>query len=242
LLSGPLSRKVDPLPKAVSEVAPKGRIGISLSRLQAESAGDNRTKRVIEHPQSGTGQPQIMEWIPATAASGYDISPNERIRFTISADVPGFVYVVDREIYSDRGLADGILIFPTVRIRNGANQIVPGQVIEIPAAKDDPPFLEIKKSNPTHTGEQLTVFFLRNVLSHFNIGAEAMKISQSTFDALQSNAFPAVLLGEGRDGASPSSASEVNSGRSLQQLLYAAPAGGTSSVAITLNLTFRRIQ
>jgi hypothetical protein len=228
------------------------RIGISLWRLQETGVRSGDKQRIIEHPPVADPKGEAGAWVPELAHSGFVVSPGERIRLTLTSDVRGFVYVIDREQYSDGRSSDGVLIFPTERIQYGSNEITFGVGINIPSAKDLPAFLEVKKSGKTHIGEELTILFFSRPRTDLRVAAEPLQITTKTFEELKFNSLSAVLLNEEEerrkvtprsDEGGVSESNQLVQAQKASQLLYKVPEGWeTSSLAVVLNLTFRSSQ
>jgi hypothetical protein len=220
--------------------------------LQGERVGGGQGKRIIEHPQSPAPIAEVLEWIPEIAHSGFVVSPSERIRLGVNSEFHGFIYVVDRELYSDREPADGVLIFPTARIQNGSNEILPGMKIDIPSARDAPPFLEVKRSSKTHIGEELTVLLLNEARADLRVAAQPLRITKQALGELKFHAFDAILLDEkvrdlnkseapNRAGATSVENSGALPAQNTSELLYSAPSAA-KNIVITVSVIFRQIQ
>ena len=224
-------------------ISPTSRVGISLWRLQGGQGGGDQGKRIIEHPQSPAPIAEVLEWIPEIAHSGFVVSPSERIRLGVNSEFHGFIYVVDRELYSDRETADGVLIFPTARIQNGSNEIIPGMKIDIPSARDAPPFLEVKRSSKTHIGEELTVLLLNEARADLRLAAQPLRITKQALGELKFHAFDAILLDEKARDLNKSEAPNRGAlpAQNSSELLYSAPSA-SKNIVITLSVIFRQIQ
>jgi hypothetical protein len=90
------------------------------------------------------------------------------VRITVETAREGYLYVVDQERFGNGKQGEPYLIFPAATIRGGDNHVTAGQIVEIPAQDDDPPFFNMRRSRPDHIGEQLTLVIapapLRDIL------------------------------------------------------------------------------
>ena len=133
--------------RPASPAPPASYVGVTLWRLSpAPATADSRSATV-----SGGGQ----RWAAQSEQIDREMDEGQQVRLSVEVSRPGYLYVVDREVYADGSQGDPVLIFPTRRIRSGDNALQPGRVIEVPDLKDDPPFFTLKRSRPDHVQEKL---------------------------------------------------------------------------------------
>jgi hypothetical protein len=93
----------------------------------------------------------------ATADSFF--SEGEQVRLSI--EVPqaddGYLYVIDREEYSDGTTSDPYLIFPSQSTPPNGNIVTAGKPIYVPARGDPIPYFTLERSRRDHVGEKLTI-------------------------------------------------------------------------------------
>jgi hypothetical protein len=166
----PLSKK--PLGPAAPSVAPQARpvredaalIGLTFWRLRPATRGNNERARVFVHDKGGE-----LQWTPERVhADG--LGWGQLARFSIETDREGFLYIIDRERYSDGAVGDPTLVFPTRALRGGNNHLLPGMLVDVPAWGDDPPYLRLDRSRPEHVGELLTILLTTEPLSDITPG------------------------------------------------------------------------
>lgn len=116
-------------------------------------------------------------WTAERVASTAEFKKGDRVRFTFEASRTGFLYIVNREFYTDGTSGTASMIFPTFRIRNGDNRVEAGSLIEIPASSDAVPYLTVTPRRADYAGEELIVMILPNELSDFNIGLRAQPVA-----------------------------------------------------------------
>ena len=96
----------------------------------------------------------------------------DKVRLGIESRLDGYLYVFDRELYSDGSLSPTYMIFPTTRLLEGNNRIVANKPVEIPSLTDVPFFFEAKKigvdPSKTLVGEILSIVITDKPITHFN--------------------------------------------------------------------------
>ena len=134
-------------------------VGVTFWRLQPASkpasAKEEEDKPRLLVQKDGKTAPMT----PQRVASGTEFDKNDTVRLSIEVPREGenYLYVIDREIYKDGKLSDPYLIFPNTRTRGGNNKVMGGQIVDLPAATDDPPYFNFTSNNPAYAGEQLTI-------------------------------------------------------------------------------------
>lgn len=127
-------------------------IGITLWHLRPSKSADEARLLVQEK-----GEAEPVEWTPERVEANTMLPEGQRVRLSIESPDSGFLYVIDREKYSDGSVGEPYLIFPTKRTRSGNNAVRAGQVVEIPAQEDTPPYFTLKPGRPRQVAEVLTV-------------------------------------------------------------------------------------
>jgi hypothetical protein len=140
--------------------------------LRSAKSSDNNGARILEHQAA-----KSAEWTAERIEADTRISEGERVRVSIESPSTGYLYVIDREEYTDGSLGDAYLIFPTARTRGGNNSAVAGRVIEFPAQDDNPPYFTLTRSRPEHIGETLILIVAPKPLAELPIGSEPLKLS-----------------------------------------------------------------
>jgi hypothetical protein len=144
-------------------------VGVTLWRLRAAVAEDDPAVRMSIR---GAG-----DWTPERVPADTPLREGQRVRISIESARAGYLYVVSREQFGDGSYGATELIFPTLRTRGGANQVVAGRLIEIPAWEDNPPFFTVRLSRPDQVAEILTVLVTPKPLPGMQIGRNAMPIA-----------------------------------------------------------------
>lgn len=105
-------------------------IGITIWRLRPSRESDQGGRVLV---LDGLKQTQ---YTPERIEANTPLNIGDRVRITVESPRPGFLYIVDREMYADGSLGEPMLIFPTLRTRGGDNRVMPGRLIDIPAQED----------------------------------------------------------------------------------------------------------
>ena len=152
-------------------------VGVTVWRLRPSKASDDQEVRQLVHKQG--------EWTPERVSGSSPLTQGSRVQLTIESPRAGYLYVFDRERYSDGTFGEPYLIFPTLNINDGDNRVGAGRIIEIPSAEDDPPYFTLTRSRADHDGEALTVIVSDTPLSDVSIGRTAQKVSAEQFTAYE---------------------------------------------------------
>jgi hypothetical protein len=144
-------------PNAGSKTGPPtgmvfAQLGVTIWRFRPATSAD-RTKELVE--EEGSSKP--AEYALERIEDGTPLSPGQIVRLSIeSLSRDGYLYVIDREQYSDGSMGDARLLFPIKTTRNGDNHVKAGRLIYIPAP---PKRFRIKPSQSSkgHVAELLTI-------------------------------------------------------------------------------------
>ncbi len=104
------------------------------------------------------------------------LAAGQRVRIGIETARAGYLYVINRERYAGGTLGDPVLIFPTLRIRGGDNQVGGGRLVEIPAWSDKPPYFDVTRSRPDQVGEVLTLLVTRQPLPGVKVQMDSIRL------------------------------------------------------------------
>ncbi|OFV99792.1 MAG: hypothetical protein A3F68_10810 [Acidobacteria bacterium RIFCSPLOWO2_12_FULL_54_10] len=145
-------------------------VGVTIWNLRQSRSQDDPLTRIAELGSQA-------QWTPVRIAADSVLSQGQRIRVSLEVARSGYLYVIDREQYADGSLGKPFLIFPTLRIHGGNNEVTAGRVIEIPAQADTPAYFTMKASRPDHVAEMLTVIVTPSPLDEVSIGREAIELA-----------------------------------------------------------------
>ena len=153
-------------------------IGVTVWRLRPSKPGDARGVRSMIHEDAGDS-----EWTPERVSSDTPLVEGERVRLSIEAAEPGYLYVLDRDEYVDGTKSDPYLIFPTRRTRSADNRVMAGAVVEVPASDDTPPFFTVHRSQPDEINEALTILVSPKPIVGLKIGSQRLKLSDNLVES-----------------------------------------------------------
>ncbi len=157
--------------KSVEERAEGEMIGVTIWRLRPSKQGDGQEARLLIEVEGGK---QKAEMTLERVESETVFSPGDQVRLAIESSRDGFLYVIDRELYSDGTFSDPYLIFPKLKSRNGDNSVSAGKVIELP---EDSVFT-LKSKRKDYAGEKLTVIIAPQPLREVTPGPSEVKLDK----------------------------------------------------------------
>lgn len=166
----PTYKRVGP---ALASNADARQMGITIWRLRPTVTSDGGPRILV---QEG---PESVSWTPERVAAGTGLRMGDRVRLTIESPQAGYLYVIDREQYSNGEVGEPYLIFPTTRINNGDNQVTAGKIIEVPAQEDRPNYFTLRQSRGDQTGELLTIMVTDKPLTDVQPGANALALPKA---------------------------------------------------------------
>jgi hypothetical protein len=147
-------------------------LGITLWRLRPAKVSDKGQRMVI------TEGGRTNEWLPERLEVDTPLSRGDRVRLSIESPRAGYLYVVDRDLHADGGMGNAMLIFPTLGMRGGDNQVRAGKLIDIPALEDDPNYFIATPGMSDQIGEVLTIIVTTSPLA-LPISHQPLAISSS---------------------------------------------------------------
>lgn len=112
-------------------------VGVTIWRLRP--ARENDTGPGFSVTQGGGRITLIPERIDGNAR----VSLGDRVRISIESPSNGYLYVINRERYSDGSVGPPALIFPVTSIRGGDNRVYAGRLVDIPDSADEHPFFTL---------------------------------------------------------------------------------------------------
>ncbi|HVO10727.1 MAG TPA: hypothetical protein VMX54_08265 [Vicinamibacteria bacterium] len=145
-------------------------VGVTVWKLEPAAATEaSRAVAISSAPNES--------WLAHRVELGAGFPEGQRVRLSFEASCRGFLYVIDREKYADGSFGEPYLIFPTLRTRQGNNEVQAGRVVEIPDLTDHPPFFTMKRARRDQVGEVLTVLITPTPLAGLAIGRSPLHLS-----------------------------------------------------------------
>jgi len=165
---------------AAKTVAPKLKdeeLGVTFWRLRpvADTDGDIPTFPVR------VGQ-TTQKWAAERVKSSTRFKTGDRVRFTIEASRSGYLYIANREVYTDGSTGEAEIIFPTLRTRGGDNHVSVGTLVDIPASTDSVPYFTVQPRRPDYAGEELIVVITPNEMPDIEKALRPLPISRDRLE------------------------------------------------------------
>src|SRR5438128_2161384 len=107
----------------LADAAGDTKVGITIWRLRPPTPTDDKEVRMLVYHK---GSKQKVGWTPERIEADAPLSVGEYVRLSIEVPRTGFLYVIDREQYDDGTLGEPQLIFPTLEISGGDNEVKAG--------------------------------------------------------------------------------------------------------------------
>lgn len=176
---------------ASSTIPAQGRdIGITVWRLRPSQNTDAKevkqavNQKRLKHDPGGARIDAVYltaERVEADTA----LREGEMVQLSVEAPYDGFLYVIDRDRYSDGSFGEPYLIFPTSRTNKGLNRVGAGILTNVPAMTDDPPFLTLDRSGANHVGEEITFILTPKPIPELSAYKDQDVIPEKQFKNLQ---------------------------------------------------------
>lgn len=128
-------------------------LGVTLWRLNRSPKGNAPGARLLVLEASGSADGEAL---PERVEANTVLAEGDHVRLSVEVPANGYLYVIDREQYSDGTFSDPFLIYPNSQSRAGDNAVAPGRVLEIPDRRDKPNAFTVKSSRPGQTAELLS--------------------------------------------------------------------------------------
>jgi hypothetical protein len=131
-------------------------LGVTIWKLRPVTASDAGT------PASNHGP--AKEWETARVQGNTKLKAGDLVRLSIESAHPGYLYVINQEVFADGTRSKPRLIYPWSGLRNGDNWVRPGTIVDIPSAGDQISYFTAKpKLN--QAGELLTIIVSKSPLN-----------------------------------------------------------------------------
>jgi hypothetical protein len=221
-------------------------VGITVWRLRKAEPGDSGARILVQEEAATT------EWIPERLGSNANLKAGDRVRLSIESPDTGYLYVIDRERYSDGSRGEPYLIFPTTRTNGGDNHLRAGKLAEIPAQTDRPNFFTLRRGKANQTDEELTVLLTPMPITGIEPGRAALKVTEEQVAAWEKQWGSKTLErfeltnGAGKAWTRAEQEAGANTTRLLTQeepppqtVYRAAGAGAADPLMVKVNLRYR---
>ena len=225
-------------------------VGITIWKVREAQRGYGGA-RILWHPnQSGPAVEYQAERLAGDAVLSY----GDKVRLGIESRTDGYLYVFDRELYSDGSWSPAYMIFPTARLLEGNNRIAANKPVELPSLTDVPFFFEAKKvgldQSKVLVGEVLSVVITDKPLSRFSsVGRNVFEVPSGELESLERLYSGIAEVFELEDGVGqPYSEAEREAAKGARLLTHADPVPQTfylmrskhaGGLLVTVALTYK---
>lgn len=128
-------------------------IGVTVWRLRNETASDDKNRPRLLVQKDG------RQLIAERVAADTPFSEGQNVRLSIEAprEQSSYLYVIDREVYTDGATSDPYLIFPSQTTPPGGNVVTDGKIVYVPAQGDPIPYFTLSPIRKDYVREALTI-------------------------------------------------------------------------------------
>ena len=177
-VANPRLTSADGPAKARIAVAPTDPVlGMNLWHMRLADAASPVKIRGLQHKtQDKTG---TRDWTPERMTLGDAILEDELLRLSFESASVGYLYVIDRDVYKDGTKSTTTLRFPTKQLRGGDNLVGPGEPIQIPSSKDNPPAFTVVLTRKDQTGIQVTLILSPKPLPEIVVPTKESPLSEA---------------------------------------------------------------
>lgn len=156
-------------------------LGLTVWKLRPAEK-DDPAKELLEEDDDA-GKPQSSEYTLERIESDMPLKDGERIRLSVEAlSHSGYLYVIDRELYSDGTYSSPKLIYPTARTHNKNNVVGAGDLIFIPQGSRS---FRVRSTQfeKTQVAEVLTfIISPKKLIDHSLLREKALDLPLGQFD------------------------------------------------------------
>src|SRR6266576_2516262 len=131
-----------PRPSSTAVVA---QLGITIWRLRPADGEAGGRALIREKGKAG--------WVAERVEGDTTFREGDHVRISVESPRAGYLYVVDRDLFSDGTAGGAMLIYPW---SDADNQMSPGRLVDIPAQEDDPSYFTARITSSNQVGELLT--------------------------------------------------------------------------------------
>ena len=156
-------------------------VGVTIWRLRPSVAADAPSVRALI--QEDDNNAAKREFTPERVSSETPLLEGQKVRITVEAADAGFLYIIDRDEYSDGAKSEPFLIFPTTRTRGGDNRVSAGMTVEIPAQEDNPNYFTVSRTKPNQVSESLWMLITPKKIEGLQIGRQRLRLREDQLAA-----------------------------------------------------------
>ena len=169
-------------------------LGMNVWHMQLAAAASPVTSRGLEHrvlDPTGT-----RDWIPERMTLEDPVREGELVRLSFESASPGYLYIIDRDVFRDGTKGPATLRFPTKMIRGGDNVVMPGVPVQIPNPTDNPSAFTVTLKRNDQTGIQLILILTPARLPEIQVPEVSAPVSEALLARYERELGPGVRLVE----------------------------------------------
>ena len=161
----------------VKETESESVLGMNLWHMRlADSSSPVKTRGLTHKKLDPTGK---REWTPERVTLDEAIPEGELVCLSFESANPGYLYIIDRDVFQDGTKSAPTLRFPTKQIRGGDNLVGPGVLIQIPGPQDDPPAFTVELIRKDQVGILVTLILSRKQLPEISVPPDAIQLNEA---------------------------------------------------------------
>ncbi len=126
-------------------------------------------------------------WLAERVGTDAVFKIGDKVRFAVESSDSGYLYIIDRETFSDGTFGAPELIFP--QSESDDNSIGPGMLFDLPDQREDDPYFILarrNKGNAALTGDMLTIVISPKPLTIFKTGEDGKLKNDDQLVAMES--------------------------------------------------------
>ena len=155
-------------------------VGVTMWKLRPPRASDEGFKLPV---RTNDGSTQM--WTAERISPDTVFRAGDRVRFAVESSSPGYLYLINSEIYTDGEIGAPSVIFPS---SGEDNSVKPGLLVDIPDRTDKFPYFVIEPKNDRYAGELVTVIISPKPLINLKIGKDGRITNLDELIKLEINA------------------------------------------------------
>ena len=156
-----------------------GLIGLNVWHMRPSVENSQVRMRGFVHDADPNGK---LDWTPFKTSLSTPITEGDYLRLGVQSSRPGFLYIVDRDIYRDGEKGPATLIFPTLRLRGGSNAVGGRIPVEIPHPLDRPPALRAVRTRADQTAIEIFAIVTQQPISDLTAATDAQAVSSKRIE------------------------------------------------------------
>ena len=139
-----------PAPKPANTPTKITTVGVTVWKMRPPRPGEGGILLPVK-----INDTTVAQWLPERVGADKVFKKGDKVRLAVESSGNGYLYIFDREIYSDGTFGEPKLTFPDSLKQD--NSMSPGMLADIPDQHEKLPYFSMNSDNPNYRGELLTV-------------------------------------------------------------------------------------